>query len=271
MIKISDSITLEIKYIIYPIVYIAIGIIVYEIFKIIINRMAKTTNLKSRHKQKQAETTRVILINIIKYIDIIMVLLAIVSIFGVNVKSIIAGLGVTAVLVGLAFQDIAKDILAGISIILENQYEIGDTVEINGFKGEVTFIGLRTTRVRDYKGATKIIANHTIIDVINYNLNNSLAIVDISIDYEADLDKVETVLNDMAKSLKGTIPNTKGDISVLGIENLADSSIIYRITVETESMEQYKVQRILRKEIKKSLDSANIKIPYPQIEVHNGK
>lgn len=75
----------------------------------------------------------------------------------------------------------------------------------------------------------------------------------------------------MAKSLKGTIPNTKGDISVLGIENLADSSIIYRITVETESMEQYKVQRILRKEIKKSLDSANIKIPYPQIEVHNGK
>jgi len=271
MIKIFDSITLDIKYKIYPIIYIAIGTIVYEIFKIIINRMAKRTNLKSRHKQKQAETTRVMLINIIKYLDIIIVLLAIVSIFGVNVKSIIAGLGVTAVFVGLAFQDIAKDILAGISIILENQYEIGDTVEISGFKGEVEFIGLRTTRIKDYKGATKIIANHTITDVINYNLNNSLAIVDISIDYEENLDKVEKVLNDMVKNLKGTIPNTIGEIKILGIENLADSSVVYRLTVETESMEQYKVQRILRKEIKKSLDTAKIKIPYPQIEVHNGK
>ena len=271
MLKISETITLDIKYIIYPIVYIMIGTIVYEIFKTIINKIAKRTSLKSRHKQKQAETIRVILINIIKYIDIIVVLLAIISLFGVNVKSIIAGLGTTAVLVGLAFQDIAKDILAGISIILENQYEIGDTIEINGFKGEVTFIGLRTTRIRDYKGATKIIANHTITDVINYNLSNSLAIVDVSIDYEDDIDKVEQVLKDMAKKLKETIPNTLGEINVLGIENLADSAIIYRITVETESMEQYKVQRILRKEIKKTLDSANIKIPYPQIEVHNGK
>ncbi len=271
MIKLFDTITLDIKHILFPILYIIIGIISYEIIKIAINNISKKNNLKSRHKQKQAETIRVILLNIIKYLDIILVILAIVTLFGVNVKSIIAGLGVTAVLVGLAFQDIAKDILAGISIILEDQYEIGDTIEIDGFKGEVVFIGLRTTRIRNYKGATKIIANHTITNIINYNLHNSLAIVDVSVDYDADNDKIEQVLNDMASNLKGKIPKTTGNIEVLGIENLADSAVIYRITVETDSMENIGVERILRKEIKKALDNAKIKIPYPQIEVHNGK
>lgn len=271
MINISDNIELDIKYILLPILYIIIGITIYEIVRLLINNVSKKYNLKSRHKQKQAETLRIIFINLLKYIDIIIVMLLIVTLYGVNVKSIIAGLGVTAVLVGLAFQDIAKDILAGISIILEDQYEIGDTVEINDFKGEVIFIGLRTTRIRDYKGATKIIANHTITNLINYNLHNSLAIVDVSVAYEHDADKVENILLKMATDLNNTIPKIKGKINVLGIENLEDSAVIYRITAETDSMEQFEVQRILRKEIKKALDKAKIKIPYPQIEVHNGK
>lgn len=271
MIKLFDTITLDIKQILFPFIYIIIGITVYEIIKIMINNLSKSYSLKSRHKQKQAETLRVIFLNILKYLDIILIILAIVTLFGVNVKSIIAGLGVTAVLVGLAFQDIAKDILAGISIILEDQYEIGDTVEIDGFKGKVVFIGLRTTRIRNYQGATKIIANHNITNIINYNLHNSLAVVDISVDYEEDNDKIEKVLNEMASNLTGKIPKTKGEIKVLGIEKLADSAVVYRIAVETESVENIEVERILRKEIKKYLDNAKIKIPYPQLEVHNGK
>ena len=75
----------------------------------------------------------------------------------------------------------------------------------------------------------------------------------------------------MAERLNGTIENAVGDIQILGITELADSSVVYRITVETKSMQHYEVERQLRKEIKRAFDDANIKIPYPQIEVHNGK
>ena len=203
---------------------------------------------------------------------IIFVVLAILSLYGINVKSILAGVGITAAIVGLACQDIAKDLLAGIFIVAEDQYEIGDTIEIDGFMGEVVFIGLKTTRIKDYKGRVKIISNHTITEVINYNLNNSLAIVDVSVGYEEDNDKVETVLTELVSTLSSTIPHSKGEAKLLGIDNLGDSAVVYRITCPVASIKQFEAERIMRKEIKKVLDQEQIKIPYPQIEVHsNGK
>lgn len=265
-----DSYKLELIQILKPIVYIAIGFASYEIISTLIKRASEKNLLKKRHHQKRAKTITGLIINIVKYLIIIFVIIAILANFGVNVKSIIAGLGVTAAIIGLALQDIAKDLIAGVSIILEDQYEIGDTVEVNGFMGEVVGLGLRSTRIKNFKGQTLIIANHTITEIINYNLSNNLAIVDISVGYEEDLNKVEKVLNDMAKSLKGKIPKTKGDIKVLGIDDLEASGVIYRVTVETIPAEHFDVQRVLRREIKDALDKENIKIPYQQVEVHNG-
>ncbi len=265
-----DKYEIDILQLIKPLIYIIIGFIVYEIIKRIIVKTEKKS-FKNRHHQKRVKTINSLIINIIRYIIIIFILVAILANFGVNVKSIIAGLGITAAILGLAFQDIAKDFLAGISIIMEDQYEIGDTVEINDFMGEVIALGLRTTRIKNYKGQTLIIANHTINQVINYNLANSLAIVDVSVDYSYDSDKVEKVLNEMAEETSGKIPKTKGKVMVQGINDLEASGVIYRVVVETLPAEHIVVQRELRKEIKKALDKANIKIPYQQIEVHNGK
>ncbi len=261
---------IDISQIIKPIVYILIGVIIYEIIVKILKGAEKKNTLKKRHHQKRAKTINGLIINIIKYVIIIFVAIAILANFGVNVKSILAGVGLTAAILGLAFQDIAKDFLAGISILLEDQYEIGDTVEINGFLGEVVSLGLKTTRVKNYKGQTLIIANHTITEIINYNLSNSLAVVDVSVGYDYDSDEVEKVLTKMAKKLSKKIPKTKGEINILGINELEDSGVVYRVTVETVSAEHFGVERVLRKEIKKALDDANIEIPYQQIEVHNG-
>lgn len=265
-----DKYKIDIIQIIKPIIYIVIGFIIYEIIRNIIIK-SETKNYKKKHHQKRVKTINSLIINITRYIIIILVLVSILANFGINVKSIIAGLGITAAIIGLAFQDIAKDFLAGISIIMEDQYEIGDTVEINNFMGEVVGLGLRTTRIKNFKGQTLIISNHTITEVINYNLNNSLAIVDISIDYDCKIEKVEKVLNDMANKISGKIPKTKGNVKVQGITELEASGVIYRITVETDSAKHLEVERLLRKEIKQALDAANIKIPYQQIEVHNGK
>ena len=260
----------ELKIIIVPIIYIIIGIVSFKILKNVISKMVEKRNLKGSKKQR-VDTLKVLLINIIKYLTIIFVVLAILSVFGVNVKSIVAGLGIGTAVRGLAFKDLATDLIAGFNIITEGEYEIGDTIEVDGFMGEVVFIGLRTTRIRDFKGATKIIANHYMDNIINYSESNSLAVVDVSIAYECKEEDIDKAFEQLKKNLEGKIPNATGELEVWGVNSLSDSAVVYRVVVETKPMQQFATQRFLKREIKKQFDKSNIKIPYQQIEVHNGK
>lgn len=269
--KLFDTITIDLKQIIFPVVYIIIGFIVYKVLKRLVNKvMLNTKKMKKQHLQR-ANTIRIVILNVIKYSIVVLVLLAILSNFGVNVKSIVAGLGITTAILGLAFQDLAKDLIAGISIITENQFEVGDIVEYDGFMGEVVFLGLKTTRIKDYRGAVKIIANHKLDTIINYSLNNYLAIVDLRISYNENPDKVATALEEIKQELNGKVPNATGDIQVWGLDDFEDSNMRYRIVVETKSQEHYAAQRFLRSEFKKRLDKRNIKVTCQQIEVTHGK
>lgn len=253
-------------------IYIIIGIVVYKIVKTIINKtLSKTNGRITTNHQQRITTLKNMVINIVKYIIIIIVVLLTLSSFGINVTSIVAGLGITTAIIGLAFQDFAKDLISGFSIITEGQYEIGDWIKVDDFVGEVIFIGLKTTRIRDYKGATYIVANHHMDKVINYSLENSLAIIDISTAYEEKPDKILKALNEIKEELNGKIEDAKGEIEILGINELESSSVVYRVILPVNSMMHYKVQRILRKEIIEKFKKENIKIPYNQIEVHNGK
>ena len=231
MLKLTENIEIEIINLILPVIYILIGIVVYKILKRIIDRSINIERITLKSHKQRAETIKMLILNIIKYITVILVLLAILSNFGINVKSILTGLGITTAIIGLAFQDLAKDLIAGISIITENQYEVGDTIEVDGFMGEVVFLGLKTTKIRDYKGATKIIANHNMDKIINYSLHDSLAVVDIGTSYENTTEEIEKVLTDLATNLKGKIKDATGDIEILGINRLADSAVEYRVTV----------------------------------------
>lgn len=269
--QLFDSITIEIEQIIFPIVYIAIGFVVYKLLKRLVNKvLLRTPKMKKQHQQR-ANTIRIIILNIIKYSVVVVVLLAILANFGVNVKSIVAGLGITTAIIGLAFQDLAKDLIAGISIITENQFEVGDTIEYDGFMGEVIFLGLKTTRIKDYRGAVKIIANHKLDTIINYSLNNYLAIIDVGVSYDEDPDKVDEALEEIRQELNGKVPNATGDIQVWGLDDFEDSNMRYRIVVETKSMQHYGAQRFLRSEFKKRLEERNIRVSCQQIEVTHGE
>lgn len=266
----TNYITKNLRYLLLPIIYIAIGLIVYNIIKRIINKSIKIESLRPQHRQR-AQTVSMLLLNIIKYIILIIVLLAILSGFGINIKSILATLGITTAIIGLALQDLAKDIIAGFSIITENQYEVGDTIEVDGFMGEVISLGLKTTKIKDYKGAIKIISNHNMDKIINHSQANSLAVIDIDVDYKHNPDDVEKVLKDLSIKLKNRVPNSLGDLTVQGITDLSTSSVVYRVTQKVKPMKQYEAERFLRKEIKKHFDENNIKMPYSQIEVHNAE
>ncbi len=250
---------------------IIIGMCVYNFIKKFIISTINNSKTKSKYKKKKLQTLQSMFINFTKYIVYIFVALYILSVFGVNVNGIITGLGVSAALIGLAFQDTAKDIIAGISIITDDEYEIGDTVKIDDFMGEVVFIGLRSTKIKNFDGSTMIIANHSINKVINYNIHDSLAILDFSVAYESNLEEVEKVLNKLAKKLTKNLDYLKGEVQILGIDDLDESAVVYRMTAPVESMKQYEIQRIMRKEVLKVLKNASIKIPYNQIEVHNAK
>lgn len=265
------GISFNIKLIIYPIIYIILGVLVFKITKNIIDKSSiMNKNLKAMQLQR-INTLKILFTNLLKYLIVIFVVLSILSLYGLNVKSLITGLGIGTAIIGLAFQDLAKDLIAGISIITEGSYEIGDIIEVDGFRGEVIFIGLRTTRIKDYKGATKIIANHFMNNIINYSESNSLAVVDVSIAYECKEENIEEAFKKLFENIKGKIPFAVKEPELWGVNELSDSSVIYRIVVETEPAKNFSTERFLRKEIKKTFDNAKIKIPYQQIEVHNGK
>ncbi len=166
---------ISLKKLINSALYILFVLIVY----LILRRVLKVTFNKAGGKkatpaQKQRiRTISQMLSSILRYLFLIIVLLVILSILGVNVTSLLAGLGILTAVVGLAFQDMIKDFIAGVAIIAENQFCVGDTVilQADGFKGEVTNIGLKTTEVTNEKGEVKILANHNIDGLINCSRN----------------------------------------------------------------------------------------------------
>lgn len=265
---------LFIKEIYLPLIYIIIAYVIYRILKwvILITIGKKQEHLsKNSYNYKRMETFKSLSVNITKWAVIIVTGLTILTVYGIDISSVLAGLGIVSAALALAFQDVLKDFIAGISIILENQFALGDNVSIGGFRGDVVQMGLKSTRIRNYEGEIKILANRNITEVINYSCSYSMAIVDVSVSYEDDIEKVERVLNELCVELTSSLTKLKGKVELLGIENLDESAVIFRIVAKTSSMEHFRINREIRKAIKLRLDKENIKIPYPQIEVHNGK
>lgn len=252
-------------------IILALLVLVYFLFKGLLEKLLKIQSKRVNIVDiKKINTIRSLCNNIGKYILIFIGILIILNACGVSATTILTSLGVVGVVVGLALQDILKDFISGIFILIENQFSVGDIIEIDSFKGEVIFLGLKSTRIKKYTGEVKIISNRNIIEVINYSKSNSLAIVEVNVAYEEDILKVEDILIKLCDKLKKEIKEVTGDINVLGIERLDNSSVVFKITALTKSMEHFNVQRKLLKEIKLELEKNKIKIPYPQVEVHNG-
>lgn len=254
------------------IVYLLVGIFVYILFRVTIKKILEySKNRLSEKQQHHLETIESLILGLSKYIILLAVILAILATYGVDISSVLAGLGIATAVLGLAFQDMAKDIIAGISIVAQGLFEVGDIIEIDGFTGKVITLGLKTTRIQNWKGPVKIITNRTISEVINYTKTHSIAIVDVFASYDAPTEKVIDALEAVKKRLEGKLENTIDEIMVWGVMDLGESGVKYRISVKTEPYKHFKIQRIFRKEIKDEFAKHKIKIPYKQIVVHSEK
>ena len=156
-------------------------------------------------------------------------ILQILKLYGVDTTSIIASIGVFAAVIGLAFQDILKDLLAGISNIFDNKFAVGDTVEINGFRGTVIQLGLRTTKIKSFTGEIKSIGNSSFNEVINYSLSDAILYIKLNVAYDTNLEKLEKVLSDIREDvlkIDGVIT-----YELNGVDAFVDSSIVYMVCV----------------------------------------
>ena len=250
---------------VYGIIFIVCaGYILYKCSGLIFAKLINSG--KTEHEKKKRNTIIKLFQNIMKYIVFIVILLIILELYGVNTKSLIAGLGVVGAVLGLALQDTIKDLINGITILLDNFYVVGDTICYEGFTGEVIELGLKTTKVKALNGQVKIISNRNVTEVINLSQKSSCITLDIPTAYE---EKVEDVLNQACLELKKRKEITNA--LYIGINKLDDYSVNYAVRIWCKKGTQWDMERLALRTIKQYYDNNNISIPYPQIEVHNGK
>lgn len=257
------------KEVISPIFIIVIAVLVYILFKQIIIKAFRASTKFGVHKK--SKTIMNLIINIMKYIVIVISILTVLSVWGIDTNALVASLGVAGVVAGLALQDILKDFLAGFSIIVDNEYDVGDNIQVGTFRGDVIELGMKNTKIRAYSGEVKIIANRNVNEVINYSTQTSKCIVDISVDYKEDLLQVEEVLHQVCEELSRKTTYLTSDVTLLGIEKLDDNAVIYRLIADCEPLQDFAFKREVYRTIKLAFDNNNLDIPYPQVVVHNAE
>lgn len=245
-----------------PIIYIILGIIIYNIIKLIIGKISK-----NKYIDKKKRTIISLIKNIFKYLIWILIVLSILSVYGVNTNGIIASIGIVGVIIGLALQDIIADFLAGIFILFDNQYTIGDTVSINNFKGEVISFGLMSTKIKAPTGEVLTISNSSFKEVINYSIDKTILYITLDVAYNTNIDALEKVLKDLEKEVL-KIENVIGNYQLLGINEFSSSSIKYLVSIECKSNTQYQIKRDYLKLINNSFHKNKIEIPYNKLDIN---
>lgn len=246
-------------------------IIIILIVALTINRfiLGKYDKNKDLNKRKKATVAK-LLKSINKVILIFIGIVAILSQWGIDLGPIIAGAGIIGLAVGFGAQTLVKDLIAGISIVFDNEFDVGDVVDIKGFKGRVIEVGIRSTRIINWKGDVAIFSNGIIDHAINYSKNPSTAVVEISVAYEENISNVIALLDDKLRYMKEEFPQIIEGPNVMGVISLGQSGVVIRITAKTLSEEQYAVERAITKFVKEVFDENNIEIPYNRMVVING-
>ena len=240
-------------------IFIAIKILVKIAYVLIENFFKREQTLKLRMESRKAKTLSAIIKSLSKYIIYFIGLIIILDIFGIPTTSILATAGVGGLAVGFGAQSLVKDIITGFFILFEDYFSVGDYIETHGLDGVVEEIGIRSTRLRAFSGDLYIIPNGNIEMVTNRSRGDMRAWIDVRIDYKEDIDRALQALNTVARTM-GDDENINCGPTVLGVTNLAKEDVVLSIQAMAKPMEQWNVERKLRKEIKEEFERQGISI-----------
>lgn len=237
-------------------------IVIAAVAYILLSLLAKVT-----FESKKTITVALLLLNLLKWVVAIASVFIIMGAWGADTTMMLASAGVLTLIIGLGSQALVQDILAGIFIVFEGDFQVGDIVIIDGWRGEVKAIGIRTTKLVDAGGNIKIMNNSDIRSIVNQTQELSVAKCYVGISYGDRIEKVEKIIADNLPAIKEKIPAIVEGPFYKGVSELADSSVNLLFVAKCKETDIYQVQRDLNREIKIVFDDNNVNIPFPQITV----
>ena len=245
------------------IVILILSMLLYKIITFIFEKSEEKNAFKLSTSKKRKTYLKLVK-NIIRYIFTIVTILILLQINGIDVSSILTGVGIIGVIFGLAIQDWLKDIIRGSSILSDNYFSIGDIVKYKDIEGKVLVIGLKTTKIQDLKTSNILsIANRNIEEI---EVVSNLIYINIPMPYEISLEKAEKTIKDIKETIikNDNVENCR----YIGVNELAASSINYLIEVTCNPLYKLQTRRDALRSILEEMAKNNISVPYTQIDIH---
>ena len=223
-------------------------------------------------REKRGKTLGTLLRNAGRVVIVAMAILLSLNTF-IDIKPLLAGAGILGLAVSFGAQSLVKDILSGFFMLLEDQFAVGDVVELAGKSGTVERVTIRVVVLRALDGAVHVIPNGEITTVTNKTRGWSRVVLDVGVAYGEDVDRVLEIVRDEAAVFTASSDfrhQLDGDppLEVWGVESLGDSSVVVRLVARTQPGSQWNVARELRRRIKNRFDAEGVEIPFPQRTVH---
>ena len=238
--------------------------VAYMVIKLILKLIGK--------KSDRAKTVTSLIAGVLKYVAVIAAVVWGLSILGVNTTAVLAGVGILGLILGFGAQSLIEDIITGIFIIFEGQYNIGDIIILDDFRGTVREIGVRTTVIQDAGGNLKVVNNSNIRNFQNRSKETSIAICEVAVAYETDLFKLRELLEaELPKMLEAHPDIYLAAPKYLGVDALADSGVNLKIAVSTEEKNVFAAKRMLNQDVRMLFMEKGVEIPFPQVVVHKGE
>lgn len=223
-------------------------------------------------KSHRARSVLSIIASLMKYIAAIVILCWGLSILGVNVSTIVASVGIVALIVGFSAESLIADVVTGAFMIFENHYNVGDIIEVDGFRGTVTDIGIRTTCITDPAENIKIVNNSAMKNILNRSDKMSRSISDIGIPYSTDLEKLESAIPALMQNIYEKHKDMMKEAPrYLGVNELADSAVVLRFMVFVDEKDIYSGARVLNHDLFLGFRALGVEVPFPQMDVHLDK
>lgn len=231
------------------------------------HELSLSTDLEALERAKRARTLGSVVRNVTTALVTGIALLMVLRELRIDIAPVLAGAGIVGLAVGFGAQTVVRDVISGFFLILEDQVRVGDVAAINGTAGLVEAINLRTIVLRDAEGTVHVFPNGSIATLANRSKDFSYYVIDVSVAYDEDSDRVAGVLQKTAADLQRDpqfAPFILEPLEVLGLDAFGDSAMILKVRIKTMPLKQWVVGRELRRRIKKAFDAAAIEIPFPQ-------
>ena len=220
-------------------------------------------------KDDRSYTIANLLCGVLKYLAVIVAIVWGLGILGVNMTAVLAGVGLLGLILGFGAQSLIEDIITGIFIIFEGQYGVGDVIILDDFRGVVRSIGVRTTVIQDLGGNLKIVNNSDIRNLQNRSRAPSVALCDVSVSYETDLNRLEIMLaEELPKMYEKDKKYYLAAPKYLGVESLGDSGVNLRFAVNVKEKNIFDARRRLNRDIRVLFQEKGVEIPFPQVVIH---